>query len=227
MSRSQKRKLYGIIPAAGAGTRLSMGPKALLELGGNALVRIVAEKMLRLAGTVLVGFTPGYQQQFAAALQALPVTLIPGCETRQQTILSLLEQCRGEADAIVVDANRPLVPMATLAAVAEDLRRHRASVNAIELTCPVCILNNKTKVVHQFSRREAVMAGGVVGARLPLLRAALRKVEASGIDQLSLVAAFLAYGVKPHVIPSPPECLKVTDAGNWSHVQSLWTEGFR
>lgn len=226
-TRNPKRKLYGIIPAAGMGMRLSMGPKALLELGGIALVRIVAEKMFETVETVLVGFTPGYQDRFATALKSLPVILIPGGKTRQQTILKLLEQCEGNADAIVVDANRPLVPASTLASVAEDLLHHRASVNAVELNCPVCLFNARGKVTRQFSYQEAIMAGGVVGARLPLLRAALRKAEASGENRLSLVAALLAHGVTPHMVRSPPECLKVTDAGDWSHVQHLWAQGVR
>ena len=43
-----------LIPAAGTGERLGMGPKGLLELQGRPLLCWLADKALQVAGEVLV-----------------------------------------------------------------------------------------------------------------------------------------------------------------------------
>ena len=71
-----------IIPAAGMGERLGLGPKAALPLHGRPVIDWIVDKATQVGAEVLVACAPG----MALPPQAVPV---PGGATRQESIARL------------------------------------------------------------------------------------------------------------------------------------------
>ncbi|MFS8138622.1 MAG: IspD/TarI family cytidylyltransferase, partial [Thermomonas sp.] len=101
-----------LIPAAGSGDRLGLGPKAFVPLAGRPVVEWVIRKALRLAGEVIVACPPG-----APALDAvLAFTRIEGGATRQHSVQLLAAQAT-RPWVLVWDAARPFTSVALAAEV--------------------------------------------------------------------------------------------------------------
>ena len=75
-----------LVPAAGSGERLGLGPKALLELNGRPVVEWVVRKAAALAGEVIVACPPGAHPALDPALRW---TRIDGGPTRQHSVSPL------------------------------------------------------------------------------------------------------------------------------------------
>ena len=102
-----------LLPGAGTGERLGLGPKAFLQLRGRPIVQWIAEKALRVADEVLVAVPSDLVDQ--------ATTLLPGCrvieggDTRQESIALLAREARGDW-LIVHDAARPFASQRLLQA---------------------------------------------------------------------------------------------------------------
>jgi 2-C-methyl-D-erythritol 4-phosphate cytidylyltransferase len=111
--------VVAIIPAAGASSRMGIaGSKALLELGGKiALVRVIEEIFATRLVSQFVVTAPAEQlSEFAAiSFGSIPVKVINGGATRQQSVALGLECIRRDFPAVVAgfvlvhDAARCLV----------------------------------------------------------------------------------------------------------------------
>ncbi|MDO3381916.1 IspD/TarI family cytidylyltransferase [Gilvimarinus algae] len=88
-------KSAALIPAAGMGSRVGEGPKALLKLGGQSLVEIVVDKCLSLVDEVVVAAPAGYEEIFQRLLSP-NVSVVTGGHDRYQTVLRLLEACTAD-----------------------------------------------------------------------------------------------------------------------------------
>mgnify|MGYP003557009793 CR=1 FL=1 len=76
-----------LVPAAGTGERLGMGPKGFLELQGRPLLCWLADKALQVADEVLVAVPAQYVGEAAAMLPACRV--IAGGATRHDSVARL------------------------------------------------------------------------------------------------------------------------------------------
>ena len=92
-----------LVPAAGSGARLGLGPKALIELNGRLVVEWVVRKSMQLAGEVIVACPPGAQVILAGDCRW---TRIEGGPTRQHSV-RLLAHAATTDWVIVWDAARP------------------------------------------------------------------------------------------------------------------------
>jgi 2-C-methyl-D-erythritol 4-phosphate cytidylyltransferase len=121
-----------IIPAAGSGVRLGAGRhKALVEIGGQALVRLALEPFRGIEHIVeaIVVSPQGAMSDIQEALKGVDwpgceLRLVAGGETRQDSVRNGIETIGADVSLVCVhDAARPLVTEATvlrvLAAAAE------------------------------------------------------------------------------------------------------------
>ncbi|MDK1472436.1 2-C-methyl-D-erythritol 4-phosphate cytidylyltransferase [Streptomyces sp. 549] len=122
-----------IIPAAGRGVRLGPGaPKALRALGGLPMLVHAVRAMARARAVALVVVVapPDGVSEVRRMLDEHPlpdggteVLVVPGGETRQQSVRHGLDALPVGVDAVLVhDAARPLVPVDTVEAVISALR---------------------------------------------------------------------------------------------------------
>ena len=102
-----------LIPAAGTGERMGMGPKALLPLDGRPVLEWVVRKAMRLADEVIVACPAGADPQLDATCRW---RRIDGASTRQGSV-QLLAHAATRPWVVVWDAARPFTSVALAQAV--------------------------------------------------------------------------------------------------------------
>lgn len=102
-----------LVPAAGSGERLGLGPKALLPLNGRPVVEWVVRKAMGLADEVIVACPAGAHPVLSADCRW---RRIDGGPTRQDSV-RLLAHAASRPWVIVWDAARPFTSMALAQAV--------------------------------------------------------------------------------------------------------------
>ena len=71
-----------LLPAAGLGTRLGLGPKCLLQIGQQSLLEIVIRTLQPLVDEILVAIPGGYESEFAVSIGDR-ASIVTGGITRQ------------------------------------------------------------------------------------------------------------------------------------------------
>jgi 2-C-methyl-D-erythritol 4-phosphate cytidylyltransferase len=105
-----------LVPFAGSGERLGLGPKAMVQIAGRPLVVWIAEKAERVATEVVIA-VPG---ELVADLRRLCpwATFIAGGETRQDSI-ELLLSATGAEFVLIQDGARPFASVRLMRLVAD------------------------------------------------------------------------------------------------------------
>lgn len=102
-----------ILVAAGAGVRMGAGvPKALMPLAGRPMLAWSVEALERSGriDALVVVAPPGREDEVAAAVvTALPLTVVPGGDSRADSVRLGLTAAPAAATVLVHDAARPLV----------------------------------------------------------------------------------------------------------------------
>src|SRR2546430_17102015 len=107
-----------IVAAAGTGSRLGRGSKALVRLNGRTTLARVLELFLALdeIGRIVVVGPPARLEIAEREVQALrprkPVIVRPGGDTRQQSVRAGLQALEGCEYVLVHDAARPMASAA-------------------------------------------------------------------------------------------------------------------
>lgn len=105
-----------LIPAAGEGERLGLGPKALLPLGGRRVIDWVVDKATRLGDEILIAAPPGLTEPAGCRLLA-------GGPTRQDSVRRLAAAAT-RPWVVVWDAARPFGSVALARAVLAAAAHH-------------------------------------------------------------------------------------------------------
>lgn len=110
----QENRFAAVVVAAGKGLRAGQpAPKQFVRWRGKPVVRHSVEALLAAgADPVVVAIPAGADAMAAEALAGLPVRLLTGGDTRQQSVAIALEALSGDAPAAVLihDAARPILP---------------------------------------------------------------------------------------------------------------------
>jgi 2-C-methyl-D-erythritol 4-phosphate cytidylyltransferase/2-C-methyl-D-erythritol 2,4-cyclodiphosphate synthase len=174
-----------VVVAAGKGLRAGQPlPKQFAPWRGKPVVRHSAE-VLAAAGVapIVVAIPKGAEAAAQAALAGVPgIRLVPGGETRQQSVRLALEALAGDAPerVLIHDAARPLLPAEVIARLADALDRHRAAIPVLP-------------VVDSLAHAEGVMMGA------PANRDALRRVQTpQAFDFAAILAAHRAWTGEPN-----------------------------
>ncbi|CAI9401245.1 2-C-methyl-D-erythritol 4-phosphate cytidylyltransferase [Aestuariimicrobium sp. T2.26MG-19.2B] len=180
--------VVALVVAAGSGVRFGASvPKALVELGGRALVAhsvdaLAAGGVSRVVVVVPADHRPDFERALADA--PVPVELVAGGRRRQDSVRQGLEALAidlGTADSAIVlvhDAARPLVP-------AEVVERVRDAVTAgaTAVVPAVPVVDSIRSISHQ----------GPDGASSVVDRSGLRAVQTpQGFSFAALLAAHRA-----------------------------------
>ncbi|WP_425146815.1 2-C-methyl-D-erythritol 4-phosphate cytidylyltransferase [Deinococcus sp.] len=116
-----------LIPAAGSGTRLGLGPKAFVQVAGRSLLARSVDALAPHVDEVLVALPAGMSLP-----DGLNVRAIPGGETRQGSVRLLLEAT--SADVVLIhDAARPFLSAEVIRAMLEAVQVHGAATAALPL----------------------------------------------------------------------------------------------
>jgi 2-C-methyl-D-erythritol 4-phosphate cytidylyltransferase len=217
-------RVSALIPAAGSGERLGLGPKALLDLGGRTLVERAVEALAFCADEVIVALP--LDRLDARLPQGTRV--IAGGSTRQDTVEALVRTARGEI-VIVHDAARPFLPRRVASEVLEAATATGAATAA--LSSPDTLVREEATRWGGLIDRAHVRAVQTPQAfrRELLVRAhdAARQDGSAATDDAGLVARL---GLPVALVEGDPRLFKLTRRGDWELAVAFaaaWDEGER
>ena len=205
-----------LIPAAGLGTRLGLGPKCLLRIGERTLLDILLVTLAPLVDDILVAAPPGFENEVAIILKER-ATLVAGGATRQESIDRMLAACT--ADIILIqDAARPFPSRTLCAAVLEGAAQEGAAGAFLDPTVPVGLLANG-KVASYQSRQEARIFQAPQAFSRELL--AIARTKTDGREFQSTAQMVIDAGASLLAIPGEPENIKITTTLDWQIAQDV------
>ena len=124
-------KIAALIPAAGSGSRLGRGHKALVEVGGRSLLARSVSAFEGQVNEVIVAVSAEMCEEVEAQFGDR-VKLVRGGETRQMSVRNLLDA--RDADIVLIhDAARPLLSSQVIQEVVREVER----VGAASVVRPV------------------------------------------------------------------------------------------
>ncbi|WP_019587161.1 2-C-methyl-D-erythritol 4-phosphate cytidylyltransferase [Deinococcus apachensis] len=210
-----------LIPAAGSGTRLGLGPKAFVEVAGRSLLARSVAALAPLVDEVLVALPEGLELP-----EDIPARAIVGGATRQESVRRLLRATSAEI-VLVHDAARPFLPANVVHALLEAIPETGVATAALP-------------VADTLVRGEAGRWGGVVpreglwavqtpqGFRRELLLRAHEAAREEGFRATDDAGLVVRLGVPVTLVPGDPRLFKVTAPGDLAlahAVASVWDAG--
>jgi 2-C-methyl-D-erythritol 4-phosphate cytidylyltransferase/2-C-methyl-D-erythritol 2,4-cyclodiphosphate synthase len=222
-------QIGAIVAAAGLGTRLGRGAKALVELNGRTALARAVELCLGLdeiARVVVVGPPSRLEvaeREVAALAPRKPVLVRPGGDTRQQSVRAGLKALEGCDYVLVHDAARPMASAALVRRVIAAAIQSGAAIPGLPPRDAVKRVEGG-RVVESLDRSRLVLAQTPQGFRYTLLeRAHFQAADAGlvGDDDAQLVAAA---GHEVAVVPGDPTNLKLTTLADLEVLEALLRE---
>ena len=219
MNRPALSRTAGVVPAAGRGKRLGLGPaKALRPLGGVPMLVLAVRALAEARGVdvVVVAAPPDDRAEVQALLSAYDigteVVIVPGGATRQESVRRALAALPPEVEIVLVhDAARPLAPSELADAVVQAVRDgYDAVVPALPVADTIKRVDEAGRVLETLPREQLRAVQTPQGFRRQLLadaHAAAPPADPTLTDDAGLVERI---GVVVHVVPGHPEGLKVT-----------------
>ena len=184
-----------LVPAAGSGERMGLGPKALLELNGRPVLEWVVRKAMAIARDVIVACPPGTSPILAADCRW---QRIDGGPTRQHSV-RLLAHAAGTPWVIVWDAARPFTSVA-LALEVLAAAHHTGTAAAM-------LPDRSFQTPLAFTRE--------------LLLDTVERADEEGWTAPSTMALVLRAGHAVATVQGDPRNIKLTTAQDWRLAQSL------
>lgn len=192
-----------LVPAAGAGDRLGLGPKAFVVVGEASLLEWSLRSLSTAVDEVVVAAPEGAEER---ARQVAPhARVIAGRDTRQATVRALLEAT--EATWVCVhDAARPFLPGDIRDAVLAAGRRTGAASVALAVRDTVVDARDGSVVDRQYLR--AVQTPQVFAREL--LQRAHREAEAVGATATDDAALVRRLGHPVELVDGSEWLFKIT-----------------
>ena len=206
-----------LIPAAGAGERLGLGPKALLMLAGEPLLSWVSRKALRFSTNVVVAAPPGEAVNYQKLCPG--GHCIEGGATRQESVALLVQESRRKF-VLVADVARPFATLDLYSAVLNAARGRGAAGAFLRPDVPVArIVNNR--VTQTFRRDDVGIFQGPHAFSRTLLLELVERADTEGWHEQSTLELALRAGIDVGVIPGEKTNIKLTSVEDWHNAQHL------
>jgi 2-C-methyl-D-erythritol 4-phosphate cytidylyltransferase len=222
-------KVAAVVAAAGLGTRLGRGSKALLPLNGRTPLARAMELFLSLdeVDRVVVVAPPARLEEARAEVGQLrphrPVEVIAGGATRQDSVRAGLARLAGTDYVLVHDAARPLATAALCRRVLRAAIESGAAFPALPPRDAVKRVEGN-RLVESLDRTRIVLAQTPQAFAYQLLVKAHFEAHETGLagdDDAQLVAAA---GHPVTVVEGEPTNLKLTTAEDLEVLEALLRE---
>jgi 2-C-methyl-D-erythritol 4-phosphate cytidylyltransferase len=218
-----------IIAAAGAGTRLGLGSKALVRLNGRTTLARVVDLFLGLEEIeriVVVG-PPARLEKARAEVELLaprkPVAVCAGGETRQQSVHAGLALLHGCTHVLVHDAARPLASPQLIRRVLAAAFESGAAIPGLPPRDAVKRVEGG-RLVENLDRTRVMLAQTPQGFAYPLLVRAHFEAAETGLEGDDDAALVSAGGHVVTVVEGEPGNLKLTTAEDLEVLEALIRE---
>jgi 2-C-methyl-D-erythritol 4-phosphate cytidylyltransferase len=212
MSTDMPSDLSILVPAAGQGDRLGLGPKALLRINGRSLLSWLAAKALRCSDEVIVAAPPGRCGEWEAECPGCRV--VPGAGTHLASLARLVREA-GRPWVLNVNVSMPFVSEHMIREVAAAARSTGAAGAFLEPDIPVAEL--EAGVLRGFRPRQGIgLAQGPNAYDRALLLSILDKADEQDWSQQSLLQVVTRHGVRVTAVKGERRHIKITDETDWA-----------
>ncbi len=215
-----------VIPAAGVGRRMGGRPKALLELGGQPLLRrtlapFLADSRVRRVAVALGADLHGSPPEWLAAA-APRIRVVAGGERRGDSVHAGLLALDPDTEVVLVhDAARPLVTGAvidrTIAAAAEG----RCVIAAVPAVDTVQEVDDDRRIVRTPDRSRLWLAQTPQAFPYGVLIDAYERAARDGFFATDDAALVARYGAAVHVVEGDAANLKITVPADFVLAEAL------
>jgi 2-C-methyl-D-erythritol 4-phosphate cytidylyltransferase len=220
--------IVAILPAAGLGTRMGAeAPKQFRLLDG---VPVVVFTLRRLAASPLISSfliathadeIEPLRQRITAERFSRPFRVLPGGDTRQESVAKALAEVPEDTELVVVhDAVRPLVTRDQTERVIAEARRCRAAILGIPAMDTVkevkraSLPEDVALITATIPRERIVLAQTPQVFDADLLREAFARAAADGFTASDEAALVERLGNDVHVVLGSERNLKITRPGD-------------
>ena len=215
MGQRLKPRVTVLIPAAGSGERLGMGPKAFVQLGGRSLLERAISSFSHV-NEVIVALP---ESHLDAELPA-HVRRVSGGITRQESVKNLLEAASHEI-VLIHDAARPFLSAVIIQAVIEAVLEVGAATTALP-AADTLVLENDLKMWGSHLDRSKIHAIQTPqGFKRELLLEAHKRARLEGFvatDDAGLIARL---GLPVALVAGDPRLFKVTRPGDYALAEAF------
>lgn len=213
----KKHDLTLVIPAAGKGERLGLGPKALLELNGHPLLYWVTRKALHITEDVIV---TAPADQLAHFQQHCPdCKVISGGDTRQQSVRLLIENAR-RPYVLIHDVARPFVSLQLFDRVYQMAQKVGCAGAFLQPDIPVAVINNN-QVVRDYQRHEVGIFQAPQAFSRELLLEVIALAESNNWQEQSTLQLMLRAEKTVGTVPGEKNNIKLTTPEDWQLAKFL------
>jgi 2-C-methyl-D-erythritol 4-phosphate cytidylyltransferase len=204
--------VVALVPAAGSGTRLGLGPKAFLKLNGESLVQRSVRLLANAVGRILVAVPrPGIDRARRELGPAAEVH--PGGATRAETVRLLFSRCT-ERLVVVHDPTHPFVTRDLLSRVIDSALRNGAAMAFTHLAKPCARWADGVATGSTPGRNTGCHQSPQAFHR-EILERALRAAGDSASEAQATWEVVARIGVPVHTVPGDESNIKITTRLDW------------
>ena len=210
-------ELTALIPAAGIGERLGLGPKALLRLGDATVLEHVVRRMASVASRIIVGVPASMEPAF----RELPLGgahILTGGRTRQETI-RILASAAPEGLCLIQDGARPFVSEALLQRVLASGRATGAAAAVLWHPAPCVTLRADGTVGAIVATRTTGTCQTPLCFNRQLLLEAYDRAGMEGREYSSTIELIAATGCPIAWVEGETRNFKITTQRDWELAQ--------
>jgi len=215
---SQRADASVVIPAAGSGERLGLGPKAFLAMSGVTLLERVAQTALRVAEQVVVAVPLDRVGEARALCQGC--TCIAGGATRQETVAKLVHAC-DRPWVIVHDVARPFASEALLRSVLDAARETGAAGACLNPDVPAVRLGANGAIFECFEPSEIGVFQAPQAFSRELLLGVLARAEREGWRTQTTLQLMLKAGLRAKAAKGERANIKITHEQDWLQAMNI------
>ncbi|HHI97560.1 MAG TPA: 2-C-methyl-D-erythritol 4-phosphate cytidylyltransferase [Thermodesulfatator atlanticus] len=204
-----------IIPAGGVGKRVGAPlPKQFIEIAGKPLILHTLAPFLTLpeVSFIVIPCVASWLEKLKKMVSGLakPVEVVPGGETRQESVARGLAALPAEVEIVLVhDAARPFVTPALIREVIAQTSAKGAALLALPARDTVKEVE-QGRVVKTLPRERIYLAQTPQGARRELLLKAFSLAEKRGLSGTDEASLLEAVGIPVYVVPGSFLNFKIT-----------------
>lgn len=226
MTKNKSTRLFdntvALVPAAGQGLRLDLGPKASLKVGELTLIQHVVATLEMCIPRIIVG-VPGDMVSTVQAQLDTRAQVIAGGDTRQATIQKLFEQT-GESLVVVHDATRPFASNGLVEKVMIAGQGSGAASAFVHPYIPVGRVENGM-IIQSFEKSQVMLPQSPQVYHREVLASAFRYATDHNIQMQTLWQIIVLMGHPVAVVEGEERNIKITTSYDWEVAQGvIWPD---
>ncbi len=203
----KKISIAGLVPAAGTGERLGLGPKAFIKIGGKSLLKIVISNISEFVDRTLVGVPSDFVERAKREVGG-KAEIYPGGKSRQETIKILFQKTQ-EDIILIHDVVRPFASRELIKKVIEGAIQFGSCGVFISSHLPA-FLFERNFVISSFSSRDILHPQSPQAFRREILEKVFQFADKNGIEEQTIYELILKMGIKIHVVKGEETNIKIT-----------------